>query len=415
MNRQKLLLIALFGLFFTLTASSCQTNKPNSNQQASPPPKAKAGQWVAQWRSPAAKEIPGAYLSLYSYSCICAVSENVVFAAGDIPAPGNKRIGIFVRTNDGGQTWTETRIERPDMSIARINALHFINTTTGWLAGVTAKQESVVLKTTDAGANWEVAKVNFKQLPTAIFFVDENHGWLAGIPFVDDDDEGAPQTKPVKGKAEKGKSAKDEDAEEASEIGPSDLLMTNDGGKTWQSQRRLPVGLNDIHFIDQTTGWVVGQRGAIYKTTDSGRTWDTQKSELEPGEGSAIDLVGEGSKKFNMLGVSFTDANNGFAVALNDDRDQGRVLGTTNSGAPWAKKLIGADEGYRDIFAINANEAWVVTNYGRYIYYTADGGRYWNSEFVIADQDVFFFRIHGVDATHVWAAGGGAIYHRVVE
>jgi photosystem II stability/assembly factor-like uncharacterized protein len=390
MNRRKLLVLALFGVFLTFTASNCQTKNQNSNQAASAPPKAKTGQWVAQWRSPAAKEVPGSYLTLYSYSCIFAVSADVVFAAGDIPA-GKQRVGIFVRTSDGGQTWTETRIERPDMSIERINALHFINPTTGWLAGATGKQESVVLKTTDAGASWEVAKVNFKQVPTAIFFVDENHGWLAGVPLVKDDEE------------------------EALEIGPSDLLMTSDGGKTWQSQRRLPVGLNDIQFVDRTTGWVVGQRGAIYKTTDSGRTWDAQKSELEPGEGSSIDLVGEGSKKFNMVGVSFIDANNGFAVALNDDRDQGRVLGTTNSGVSWAKKLIGADEGYRDIFALNANEAWVVTNYGRYIYYTVDGGRYWNSEFVSADQDVFFFRIHGVDARHVWAAGGGAIYHRLVE
>jgi photosystem II stability/assembly factor-like uncharacterized protein len=390
MNRRKLLVIALLLSFLTFTASSCQTNNQNSNQQANSAPKAKVGKWVAQWRSPAAKDVPAPLLSTYSYSCICAVSADVVFAAGDIPA-GDKRVGIFVRTSDGGQTWTETLLERSDMGITRINALHFINATTGWLAGYTAKQESVVLKTTDAGANWEATKVNFKQIPTAIFFVDENNGWMAGVPFVDDEEE------------------------DEIETGPSDLLMTNDGGKTWLAQRRLPVGLTDIQFTDQTTGWVVGQRGAIYKTTDSGRTWDAQKSELEPGEGSAVDLTGEGSKKFNMMGVSFSDANNGFVVAINDDGDQGRVLGTPNSGASWSKKLIGADEGYRDIFALNANEAWVVTNFGRYIYYTADGGRYWNSEFVVADQDIFFFRMHGIDATHVWAVGGGAIYNRVVE
>ena len=233
--------------------------------------------------------------------------------------------------------------------------------------------------------------MNFKQLPTAIFFVNETTGWLAGIPVVG------------------------EDAEEADEIGPTDLLVTYDGGKTWQSQRRLPVGLKDIQFLDPNTGWVVGQRGAIYKTTDSGRSWDTQKSELEPGEGSRVDLIGEGSKKFNISGVYFSDANNGFVAAINDDRDQGRVLGTTNSGATWSKKLIGGDYGHRDVFAINAKEAWAIPNYDRYIYYTADGGQYWNSEFVQADQEVFFFRIHGIDATHIWAAAGGGIYHRVVE
>jgi photosystem II stability/assembly factor-like uncharacterized protein len=395
MNRRKLVLIVILGIFFAFTASSCKTGKsgnPNSNQQVNNPPPAQVGKWEAQWRSPAAKDVIGPYLSLYSYTCIFAVSTNVVFAAGDVPI-GDKRVAIFVRTSDGGQNWAETRIERPDVNITRINALHFINENTGWLAGLTAKQEPIVLKTTDAGTNWEVIKVNFKQLPTAIFFINENNGWLAGTPVVNEED----------------------DTEE-SEIGPSDLLVTSDGGKTWQPQRRVPVGLTDIHFIDQTTGWIVGQRGAIYKTTDSGRTWDTQKSELEPGEGAAIDLVGEGSKKFNMSGVSFADANNGYAVAVNDDRDEGRVLGTSNSGVSWSKKLMSSEEGYRDVYCLNVNEAWMAPNYNKYIYYTANGGRYWNSEPVISDQQgVTFFKIHGIDANHVWAAAGGGIYHRVVE
>lgn len=391
MNRRKLLLIALLGIFFIFTASSCKTGNQNSNQQVNNPPPAKVGKWDLQWRSPATKDVAAPYLPLYSYTCIFAVSKNVVFSAGDIPI-GDKRVAIFVRTNDGGQNWTETRIERPDINITRINALHFINENTGWLAGVTAKGESVVLKTTDAGTNWEITKVNFKQHPTALFFINENTGWMAGVPIVNAEDE-------------------NDDAA----IGPSDLLVTNDGGKTWQSQRRLPVGLADIDFINQTTGWIVGQRGAIYKTTDGGRTWDAQKSELEPGEGAAVDLVGEGAKKFNMAGVSFSDANHGYATAVNDDRDEGRVLATINSGVSWSKKLMSSEEGYRDVYCLNENEAWMAPGYNKYIYYTANGGSYWNSEPVTGDQGVAFFRIHGVDATHVWAVGGGGIYHRVVD
>jgi photosystem II stability/assembly factor-like uncharacterized protein len=390
MSRQRLFIIGLLASLCIFTGSSCKTSNQNANQQANSAAKPKVGKWVAQWSSQAAKNIATPYLSLYAYSCICAVSANDVFVGGDIPA-GTKRVGIFVRTTDGGQSWTETKLERPDMEISSVTSIHFINSTTGWLAGITAKQEAVVLKTTDAGVNWEATKVNFKQHPTGIFFVNESTGWMVGTPIVD------------------------EEAEDAPEVGPTDLLVTYDGGKTWQSQRRLPVGLKDIQFLDANTGWVVGQKGAIYRTTDSGRSWDTQKSELEPGEGSRVDLTGEGSKKFNISGVSFSDANNGFVAAINDDRDEGRVLGTSNGGATWSKKLIGADYGHRDVFTLNAKEAWALSNYNRYVYYTADGGQYWNSEFVDADQDVLFFRIHGVDATHLWAAAGGAIYHRVVE
>jgi photosystem II stability/assembly factor-like uncharacterized protein len=391
MNGRKLLVIALLAIFFTFTVTACNSGKQNSNQPSNPPPPAQVGRWELQWRTPAAQNTAASYLPLFSYTCIQAVSTNVVFAAGDIPS-GEKRVAIFVRTSNGGQNWTETVIERPDMNISRINALHFINETTGWLAGATAKREPVVLKTSDAGNTWEVTKVNFKQLPTSIFFNNENTGWMTGLQLLNANEE-----------------IDDE------QIGPSDLLVTNDGGKTWQAQRRVPVGLTDIQFLDQSTGWLVGQRGSIYKTTDGGRTWNSQKSELEPGEGSAVDLVGEGSKKFNMSAVSFSDANNGYAVAINDDRDEGRVLGTSNSGTAWSKKLMSQEEGYRDIFCLNADEAWMAPTYNRYIYYTANGGRYWNSEPVTGDLGITFFNIHGIDAKHVWAAGGGGIYHRVVD
>ncbi|MBI3653736.1 MAG: hypothetical protein HY231_22110 [Acidobacteria bacterium] len=423
MSRRGLFSTILLAACLTFTAASCKTTKPSSNQSASGANRnqstngaspVKVGKWVAQWHSPAATAVPTAYQALYAYSCICAVSTEVVFAAGDMPF-GNQRIGVFVRTTDGGKSWTETRLERPEMKVARINALHFINATTGWLAGLTDKQEIVVLKTVDAGAHWEALKVNFKQVPTAIFFVDENTGWLGGIPLVKEDGKSSSgKAKKARGSKSGGSTAEtDNDAD--NEIGPTDLLVTYDGGKNWQSQRRLPVGLRDIQFLDNSTGWVVGQRGAIYKTTDGGRSWDTQRSELEPGVGSMVDLTGEGSKKFNLEGVSFVNSETGFAVATNDDRDQGRVLGTSNGGAAWAKKLIGADEGYRDVYFTNANEGWIIPLYGKYIYYTVNGGQYWNSEAIQADQEVFLFRIHGVDATHVWAAGGAAIYHRVVE
>jgi photosystem II stability/assembly factor-like uncharacterized protein len=160
---------------------------------------------------------------------------------------------------------------------------------------------------------------------------------------------------------------------------------------------------------------LTGYKAAIYKTTDGGLTWNSQRSELEPGEGSSLALVGEGSKKFKIYGIHFSDAENGFAVAISGDKKEGRVLGTTNGGGIWSKKLIGGDEGFRDVFSLTPQEAWVVTDYGRYIYHTIDGGRYWNSEPVTFDQDVPFFDIQGTDPAHMWAAGGGGIFTRLVE
>lgn len=378
--------------------SSCAPSNQNGNQSATNTgaPQVKPGRWVEQWRSPLSKGAEGPLLGRYTYTCLSVVSPDVVFAGGDIPDPKGtaERVGIFVKTTDGGKNWTETTLERSDMRITTINAIQFLSPTTGWLAGVTAKMETVVLRTTDAGATWEASLVNVKQLPTTICFVDENKGWMGGTYPVSEDE--------------------DEDDEEIQNK-PSDLMLTTDGGKTWVAQRRLPITVLDIFFVNKDTGWLTGYKGMIYKTTDGGSTWNQQRSELELGEGSSLALVGEGAKRFKLYGIHFSDADSGFAVAISADQKEGRVLGTTNGGEVWAKKLIGGDHGFRDVFSLSAQEAWVLSDYDRYIYHTVDGGKYWNSEPVTAEQNMTFFDIQGADSTHVWAAGAGGIFTRLAE
>ncbi|TAL67338.1 MAG: T9SS type A sorting domain-containing protein [Bacteroidetes bacterium] len=48
----------------------------------------------------------------------------------------------------------------------------------------------------------------------------------------------------------------------------------------WEWQNPYPTGatLNCVKFVDSLTGWVVGNYGQIFKTTDGGNTWLTQES-----------------------------------------------------------------------------------------------------------------------------------------
>src|SRR5205085_9982217 len=134
--------------------------------------------------------------------------------------------------------------------------------------------------------------------------------------------------------------------------GPSDLMATTDGGKTWQSQVRLPVSIYDIQFLDKMNGWASGSKGSIYHTNNGGVNWDKQRTELEPGE--TITLPGsEGAKMFHIDGISFVDAEHGYAAARSSEEDTGRVLGTVNGGAAWSKQRIIADSGARDILFVN--------------------------------------------------------------
>ena len=47
-----------------------------------------------------------------------------------------------------------------------------------------------------------------------------------------------------------------------------------DGGEKWEDRSlSQPVDLTGLAFTDIKTGWVVGDRGAIFRTTDGGFTW----------------------------------------------------------------------------------------------------------------------------------------------
>lgn len=87
------------------------------------------------------------------------------------------------------------------------------------------------------------------------------------------------------------------------------------------------AAINDIHMINNTTAWAVGQSGTVYRLTRSGSTWTAARQD----SGTTNEL----------WGVSFKDANNGFAVGAIPDGGggyvDGRLLRTTDGGATWSK------------------------------------------------------------------------------
>jgi photosystem II stability/assembly factor-like uncharacterized protein len=376
-------LVALVGV-------SCKSAQQNANAS-----KPKAARWVAQFRSPELVKYTGTHMAEIFYSSISVVSPSVVIVAGDMPNPkaNGERVGVVVRTSDGGQNWIETIVEQPGARITAINSIHFINPNEGWavaanLADEGTLIESYLLKTTDGGATWAISKLNFKQVPTTVFFSDSNKGWMGGA------------TPPL--------------GEEEGSGGPSAILGTTDGGNTWQPQINVPVSIFDISFIDGVKGWACGTKGAIYHTADAGRTWNSQRTELEPGEGP-VNLTSEGLKQFRMLGVQFIDDQNGFAAAASEEESIGYLITTSNGGATWTRKWKTADAGVLDIFFLTPNEGWGLTDRGQYIYHTPDGAKSWLSEPKIFEQDVTLVRLGAADAAHVWAVGGGAIFYRVTD
>jgi photosystem II stability/assembly factor-like uncharacterized protein len=380
-------------LCLALMAGSCKWFHANSNKNSAGAP-APLARWVAQYRSPLAQGLSGNELAEnFYYSSIAVLSPSLVYVGGDMRSAKNKddRVGVVVKTTDGGQTWSETVLEQPGVADIRINGMSFVNEETGYVIGRILGNDAIMFKTTDGGSTWSFSRfAGIKQIPTCIFMADAESGWMGGSSSADPED--------------------DED-----ENGPSDLLATTDGGKTWQSQIRLPVSIFNIQFLDKATGWASGAKGAIYHTTNGGVTWDRQKSELEPNE--LFPLPGtEGAKMFKVTGLSFPDAEHGYVAARgSEEEDTGRVLGTSNGGEVWAKLRIIADSGARDLFFLNPNEGWILTDKGSYIYHTVDSNKTWLSEKKDLEFDPPLARVRAADSQHAWAVGGGVILVRQSE
>jgi photosystem II stability/assembly factor-like uncharacterized protein len=153
----------------------------------------------------------------------------------------------------------------------------------------------------------------------------------------------------------------------------------------------------------------------IYRTTDSGRTWDSLRTEIELEDGP-VDLKGEGVKQYAVRGLHFTDKDNGFAGAYSTEEvAEGRMLATSNGGATWRRVWIFKGGGVRDVFFLNQNEGWGLTDDTQYVFHTVDGGRTWLSEPKVFEQNVQLSRLSAADPAHAWAVGGGAIFYRVNE
>jgi len=94
-----------------------------------------------------------------------------------------------------------------------------------------------ILLSNDA-ITWRQANVPVQATLTAVYFVDEFHGWAVGHDAT--------------------------------------ILFSQDGGENWQIQQYLPEKekpLLDVVFKDQQHGLAIGAYGQQYRTLDGGKTW----------------------------------------------------------------------------------------------------------------------------------------------
>src|SRR3984893_12990065 len=143
-------------------------------------------------------------------------------------------------------------VRRPAGTMACLHAVYFLDQNRGWVAG----SGGTLLGTIDGGQTWRKLLPLTKDNLRDVYFADEKIGWLVAerdVLKLKTNDE--PRTY---------------------------LLKTEDGGFSW---RRVYLNGSDVNarlvravFADAERGWVFGETGVVFATRDGGAHWIPQSS-----------------------------------------------------------------------------------------------------------------------------------------
>jgi photosystem II stability/assembly factor-like uncharacterized protein len=218
-----------------------------------------------------------------------------------------------------------------------------------------------VLYSDDQGATWTQAKVPTRQLLTAVFFVDDKHGWAVG-----------------------------HDAQ---------ILASEDGGVTWTKQfedLRRESPLLDVWFKDVNSGYAVGAYGALLETTDGGKNWEDVSDRLA------------NEDQYHLNAIAAVKDSGIFIVG-----EQGSMFRSADEGQTW-EKLEGPYEG--SLFGVigTAQPATLLV-YGLRgnLYRSTDFGTTWEQVELKAARGALEFGLSGAtlldDGSIVIVGNGGSV------
>jgi photosystem II stability/assembly factor-like uncharacterized protein len=200
------------------------------------------------------------------------------------------------------------------------------------------------------------------------------------------------------------------------------------GGTSWTQQAYFGVSgelYNAMYFTSITTGYVCGNSGKIYKTTNSGASWTQQTSgtsnslqEVEFPSATTGYIVGQGPivLKTTNGGTTWSNITGSIPSALEDMNftsvDTGIIAGfsglhrTTNGGASWTNVLGGTfyavDYGTKDTLYAAAPYGYIAASY--------DKGVTWDTLNQAGMADIDF--VSGLTGHGI--AGGTKIYKTTV-
>ncbi|MBY0277945.1 hypothetical protein K2Z84_21640 [Candidatus Binatia bacterium] len=175
------------------------------------------------------------------------------------------------------------------------------------------------------------------------------------------------------------------------------LASVTAGSAETLAPRDIRQNLFDTCFVSANEGWVVGDLGRVFKTTDGGATWLRQ----------------EPAGRDPMLGIACIDGKQAWLSSI-----AGRIYKTTDGGATWQLQQTPAKRNLFKVAFPTPQRGTAVGDFGT-IVHTEDGGTTWKEinlpdDFKLPDSaldsgvlpnDALLYGLSYVDAEHGWISG----------
>lgn len=215
---------------------------------------------------------------------------------------------------------------------------------------VAAGERGHVLRSADAGRTWQQVPVPASATLTAVYFVDDRHGWAVGHDEM--------------------------------------ILRTEDGGQTWERTHFEPDTkrpLLDVWFADPANGLAVGAYGSIYGSSDGGRTWTLKPFEPRPAAGAPKSSRQQADDEFTAemtqdvdLGTEFhlnTIARSGTGKVYLG-AEAGHLYRSDDLGATWQELSSPYDGSFYGLLPLDGESLLAFGLRGN-LFRSEDGGRNW--------------------------------------
>jgi len=298
-------------------------------------------------------------------------------------------ISSLFATNDGGATWSELPV---DPQLGAVHWIDFVDAEVGWMVTGDSEQAAPIhlLRTTDGGTTWaEVSDPCIPDLHDAtrsVSFASPTTGWAMCTTW-------------------------------DGYVSSMHLFATTDGGQHWQkcvlppappvppSPSGHPHGTNPatpvppapnpppppIFFLDAMHGWIGGQYGDMFMTTDGGETWQH------------ITVLPQSYQPISD--IQFWSAAQGLASS------SGAVFRTNDAGATWQRDVAGLRPSRVQFFDQQNGVGVSYAVEGAVLLRTDDGGSSWSSVGALRLECHAEGTLHFVDEMHGWSLGQRPTFH----